>query len=111
MVKYSKDLHESTVTPVLKDDYNSVLQGLKDRGLEVTRFFNDDYFGQHIDCYKIEYNDETLVTPARHPSGWTRFYSYNDYNERPFYSLPYILEEVKKYFKLDDDMLNLMKIN
>ena len=111
MVDYSKHLRESTVTPVLRDDYDSVLQGLKDRDLEVTRFFNDDYFGQHVDCYKIEYNDKTLVTPACHPSGWTRFYRHNNYDERPFYSLPNILNEVKDYFKLNDDMLNLMKIN
>ena len=111
MVKYSKKLFESTVTPVLRDDYDTVLKGLKNRGLEVTRFFNDDYFGQHVDCYKIEHNDKTFVTPARHPPDWTQTYRHNNYDERPFYSLPYILEEIKGYFKLDDDMLNLMKIN
>ena len=111
MVDHSKQLYESTVTPLLRDDYDSVLESLKNRGLEVTRFFNKDYYGEHVDCYKIEYNDKTLVTPARHPPGWTQIYRYNDYNERPFYSLPHILEEIKDYFNLNDDMLNLMKIN
>lgn len=111
MVEYSKQLHRSTVTPLLKDDYDSVFESLRNRGLEVTRFYNEDYYGEHVDCYKIEYNDKTLVTPACQPPGWTQIYSYNDYNERPFYSLPYILEVIKDYFSINDDMLNLMKFN
>lgn len=94
--EYSDSCSGQTITPWLENDYASILKILKDMGFNVELVENYDYYRNDVDCYMFIKGDRKFITPARHPSGWCYSQRHNDFNERPFYSVSHIFEEIKR---------------
>lgn len=111
--EYSRSCIVQTITPWLKDDYSSVLKTLKEMSFNVELVKDYDYFRNEVDCYIFTKNEETFITPARHPCNWCYSQRHNDFNERPFYSVSKIFEELKKHAPefIKEDLFRIKEIS
>ena len=108
--EYVKDLEDKglclfqwKVTPWLMDDYNHILDQLRERGYKVERL--DDYLREPVEneyekkrvCnnwYKFDINGKEIFVPAQHPPNYEIDWKYNRYEDIPFWSLRSVLEEL-----------------
>ena len=107
--EYNRILHIPTITPWLEDDYNSILESLKEMGFDVRRKIDYEHYIDLTECYIFTIKGKEISVRASHPLDWNPIKKGNCFDETPFYSLPYVIELLKEEIadseKEDDDLL------
>ncbi len=93
---YGQKCAYPTITPWLMDDYKSVLKTLEDLGYTVKFMPEHNHNGDIIDCYKVTYRNKTFVIPATKTLWLYDIDRKSKYNEKPFYSIYFILELIEE---------------
>lgn len=105
----NKNLYWFTVTPWIKDDYESVLKELRLLGFNVELVRDKEYLRATTDWYVFSPQDRPIWVPARIPMMWTKMGNFDDMENEPYCSLEYVLEDLTETLRRQHRDLNELK--
>ena len=83
-----------TITPWIKEDYESVLKELQLLGFDVELAENTEHLRNKTDWYIFSPQNRPIWIPARIPMMWTKMGNLDDMRNEPYCSLEYVLDEL-----------------